>query len=67
MQYCIITTSGFQMDGNEAAVYETMAEAMGKMAPGDQIVPILGPNEMTVSFIDDVASRKATCYDREND
>ena len=40
MKYAIITSTGFQMNGSEAATYDTMKEAMDVAAPGDSIIPI---------------------------
>jgi hypothetical protein len=49
MKYCIVTSQGFQMNGDEAAVYDSQREAMDHMGPGDQMVPIV-PSENVVKF-----------------
>ena len=40
MKYVIMTLNGFQQRGSEAALYDTVEEAMAKAAPGDSIVPV---------------------------
>lgn len=40
MKYVILTLNGFQQRGSEAALYNTVDEAMDKAAPGDSIIPV---------------------------
>jgi len=51
MQYAIITATGFQMSGPEAALYDSAEEAGKHMSPGDQIVPVVESAEV-VKFTD---------------
>lgn len=41
MRYAVLTPTGFQMDGSEAKLYDTVEEAMEASAPGDNIFPVL--------------------------
>lgn len=40
MLYAVLTSTGFQMRGSEAATYKDQDEAMEHMGPGDQLVPM---------------------------
>ncbi len=40
MYYSVMTSTGFQMRGSEAAVYTSIEQAQQHMAPGDQLVPL---------------------------
>lgn len=58
MKYCIITSTGFQMNGSEAATYDSAEDAAPHMGPGDQIIPIV-ESATVVKFIPE--------YDRHGD
>ena len=45
MKYAIMTATGFQMSGPEAAVYNSQEEALKHMGPGDQLVPLDEPKK----------------------
>lgn len=50
MKYCIMTSTGFQMNGSEASLYDTAEEAMEHAGPGDQIVPVVDSDNV-VQFV----------------
>lgn len=50
MQYCIMTSTGFQMSGPDAALYNTVEEAMKHAGPGDQILPVV-ESDNVVQFV----------------